>query len=100
MSDNPAFGIVCDHKVPRDEYCEACRKRHYNCRIYRSDLRGVQHKYRQLVREIEEGASKADMIHSAHKLGCFLHDLFGYAGSGEPGISVWNHAAKGNIHDY
>jgi len=95
-----AFGIVCGHGIPRDKWCGECYRKKYICTVGRNDLRGVQAKYRQLVREIETGASKANMLHSVQKLGCFLSDMLGYTTvDGKPGVHVWNDAAAPALHD-
>lgn len=94
---------TCPHGKTADEWCDACYKMTYQCRINRRDLRAIQAKYRQLVTEIEElkvGAplergTRGDMIHSAHKLGIFLSDLFGY----HEGKPVWTHATEDILHD-
>lgn len=94
---------VCQHGKIRDEWCDACYKLAYSCKINRRDLRAVQQKYNKLVREIEAlktgqvltQRERGDMIHSAHKLGIFLSDLFGYT-DGKP---VWTAATENILHD-
>ena len=59
--------------------------RYIEQKIYWDEVEAVKLKYRQLAREIEDGASISDLEHSVSKLGIFIEGLLGY----HEGELVW-----------